>query len=72
MKPASRGGGVKVTVKADAWHVPERHRGGTAEVLEERTFGAGVFARQWLRLRFPDDWVQWVFEERVERAEVAR
>ncbi len=60
---------MKVTVKADARHVQRRHRGQAAELVEERTFGAGAFARQWLRHRFPDGWEQWIPDERVERAE---
>jgi hypothetical protein len=59
---------VNVTVKADARHVQRRHRGHAAELVEQRTFGVGAFARPWLRLRFPDGWEQWVPEERVERA----
>ncbi len=59
---------MKVTVKADARHVQRRHRGRAAELVEERTFGAGAFARRWLRLRFPDGWEQWIPEHRVKCA----
>lgn len=66
MKPGELGAGaVKVTVKADARHVPERHRGGSAEVLEERRLS---FGRRWCRVRFADGCDQWIPEERVECA----
>lgn len=56
---------MKVTVKADARHVPGRHRGQAAELVEERRL---AFGRRWYRVRFADGHKQWVPAERVEGA----
>lgn len=57
---------MRVTVKRSAKHVPRHHQGAEVEVLEERTFGGGSFAREWLWVRFDDGHEQWVLADRVE------